>query len=129
MSEQSPTRVSSRAKTESAADLPQLTPQADVFASGDAIVMLLDMPGADPDGLSVTLDRRQVTIAAPMGLSPAAGTLVHREIQEGRYRRAFALPDDVDEEHIAAALTDGTLRLTLPKSKQAGAKKIPVNLQ
>ncbi|MSO74866.1 MAG: Hsp20/alpha crystallin family protein [Alphaproteobacteria bacterium] len=46
----------------------------------------------------------------------------------GRFERAIALPEGVDQDKIAANFKQGVLRVTLPKSAKAKepAKKIEV---
>jgi HSP20 family molecular chaperone IbpA len=90
--------------------------------------MLLDLPGADPASLDVTLEKRVLSISAktnapvPQGYAP-----VHIEFQNGTYERRFIFSDQMDGEHVDAALRDGVLRLTVPKAPESGAKKISVN--
>ena len=52
------------AGTELTSTAPVFTPPADILEKGDTVVMLLDVPGADPASLDVTLDKRILTIAA-----------------------------------------------------------------
>lgn len=102
-------------------------PPADIFENKDAITMLLEMPGADPDSLNVTLERRMLTVSArSTPWSPQGYTLVHAEYRDGNYERAFTLSDDIDSERIEAVFKDGVLRLTLPKAPQSQATKIAV---
>ena len=46
-----------------------------------------------------------------------------------RARRVFTLSDEVDREHIEAALKNGVLRVTLPKAGAAKTKKISVKAE
>jgi HSP20 family molecular chaperone IbpA len=108
-------------------EAPTYVPPTDIYETKDAVVMFLDMPGADNDSLDVTLDKRELTISArsaapvPQGYSP-----LHAEYRDGSYERAFTLSDQIDGERIEAVLKDGVLRLTLPKTSPTPAKKIPV---
>lgn len=108
-------------------DLPTATPPTDVFETKDAIVMLLDMPGADPESLNVALERRMLTVSARTGISvPRDHALIHAEFRDARYERGFTLSDEIDGEHIDAEFRDGVLRLQLPKTTPSPAKKIQV---
>jgi len=104
-----------------------LTPHADILEKGDTAIVYLDVPGADASGLDVTLERRILTISArvtspaPEGYAPA-----YIEFRDGVYERRFAFSDQMDDGRIDATLKDGVLRLTIPKSPDAGAKKIAV---
>jgi HSP20 family molecular chaperone IbpA len=90
--------------------------------------MYLDMPGADPDTLDVTLENRELTVSAKsVPFEPDGYALVHGEYQDGNYERYFLImSDQVDEDRVEAEFKDGILTLTLPKSPTSPAKKIPV---
>lgn len=112
---------------ESISTAPTFLPPTDIVETKDALVMLLDMPGAEPDTLNVTLDGRELTVSAQSRWSPPQGyALLASEYENGNYERSFTLLEEVDEEHTEAVFKDGTLRLTLPKGKSAPAKKISV---
>jgi HSP20 family molecular chaperone IbpA len=115
------------ARSEAAAELPTLTPPTDIYETADAYTMLLEMPGADPESLDVTLDKQMLTVSARATPgNPQNYTLVYSEYQLGNYERAFSLSDQIDEENIDAVFELGVLRLKLPKSKESRAKKISV---
>jgi HSP20 family protein len=114
--------------SEAQASGPIFIPPTDILEKGNTVIMLLDVPGADPASLEVTLDKRMLTISAkvtsslPEGYAPA-----YSEFQDGTYERRFIFSDRMDGEHIDATLKDGVLRLTVPKAPEAGAKKIAVS--
>jgi HSP20 family molecular chaperone IbpA len=107
---------------------PVFIPPSDVIEKGNTLIMLMDLPGADPASLDVTLEKRVLTVSAkvnspaPQGYAP-----VHIEFQDGAYERRFIFSDQMDGEHIEAILKDGMLRLTVPKAPNIAAKKIAVN--
>jgi HSP20 family protein len=108
-------------------NMPIFVPPADIFDTDQQIVMLLDVPGADPASVDVALERRVLTVSAhSQPFRPQNYTLLHGEYEEGNYERAFTLSDEVDGERIEATLKDGVLRLTLPKTTPSPAKKIAV---
>jgi HSP20 family molecular chaperone IbpA len=106
---------------------PVFAPPTDIIETKDAVIMFLDMPGADPSSLDVTLVKRVLTASARSVPSvPEGYALVHAEYREGNYQRKFVLSDQIDGDRVEAVLTDGVLRLTLPKSTTSAVKKIPV---
>ena len=118
------------ARSENAGESPTFTPPTDIYETADAYTMLLEMPGADPESLDVTLDKQMLTVSARATPStPPNYTLVYSEYQLGNYERAFSLSDQIDEENNDAVFELGVLRLKLPKSKESRAKKISVKAE
>jgi HSP20 family protein len=120
--------ISNGPAAETPASGPIFIPPSDVVEKGDTVIMVLDLPGAYPASLDVTLEKRILTISAkvtspaPQGYAP-----IHIEFQDGTYERRFIFSDQMDGEHINATLKDGVLRLTVPKAPDTAAKKIAVN--
>jgi HSP20 family protein len=51
----------------------------------------------------------------------------HRvERGHGRFSRAFALPEAIDVEHVAADLKEGILTVKIPKAKGRGVRRVAV---
>lgn len=108
---------------------PVYTPSADIFETGDALVLLIEMPGVRPDQVEVGLDKRVLTITGHVAPKPHEGySLAVCEYRPGDYERVFTLSDMIDEGGIEAVMKDGVLRLTLPKAKAAPAKTIKVKV-
>lgn len=104
---------------EKMAERPTYAPPVDIFESEDEVLILADMPGVTTDGLSVNLDRDQLTIDARR--APAA---IGEEAFD--YRRVFVVPHWIEPEKIAASLQNGVLRLTLPKPATLRPRQIEV---
>ena len=119
-------RAVASASAEGMSEAPTILPPTDIIETKDALIMLLDVPGADPETLDVALDRQELRISARSTPSvPQGYTPVHAEYQDGNYERMFTLSDQIDDERIEAVFKDGVLRLTLPKAMPS-AKKIQV---
>jgi HSP20 family molecular chaperone IbpA len=116
-----------KAQTETVSQAPTFLPPADIYETKDTVVMMLEMPGADPQSLNVTLDKRILTItASAKSFAPQGYTQVHAEYEDGNYERVFTLSELVDGDHIDAEFKNGVLRVTLPKTTPSPAKKINV---
>jgi HSP20 family molecular chaperone IbpA len=103
------------------------SPRTDIINYPDHILILTDVPGADDQSVSITLEKNILTIEAhPAGQKPEGYTLLFAEYGEGDYRRQFALSDQIDREKIEAVVRDGVLRLMLPKLGPAQAQKIKI---
>jgi HSP20 family protein len=108
-------------------DTEAVTPSVDIYETEAGHVLLADMPGVSRDGLEIHVERDRLTIRGRV-VSADTPRPQHREFVLRDYYRAFTLADDVDTEHINATLNDGVLRLELPKSERARARKIPVTV-
>lgn len=108
-------------------ECPCYIPRADIYEADGQIIVVAEMPGATPESVEILLEKDILTISSTVDLPEYAGyTLVYSEYEVGDYQRRFKLADTIDREHIEAVVTDGVLRLTLPKAAPANVKKISV---
>jgi HSP20 family molecular chaperone IbpA len=102
-------------------------PRADIYESGEAITVVVDMPGVDETTVDITLENNVLTIngyVEPM--KPEGHSLAHAEYRVGDFERAFTLSDEIDRDGIEAVVADGVLRLYLPKNTEARIRKIAI---
>ena len=106
---------------------PVYSPPVDIFESEDRISLLADIPGVKAKDLKIDLRENVLTLSAPVS-SPESPTeaSVLREYAPGSYFRQFTLSDQIDQAKIDAKLTDGELRLELPKLEKAKPRQITV---
>ncbi len=103
------------------------TPSVDIFETDKEITLLADMPGVNPDDL--TIDLRENTLTLEGDISPLGGegeALLYQEYTTGRFYRQFSLSEMIDQGKIDAKLQGGVLRLSLPKVEKATPRKIAV---
>ena len=103
------------------------TPDVDIFETETAITLLADLPGVRAEDLNIDLRDNTLTISAD--ISPVEGGEeedILIEYETGKYYRQFSLSEVIAQEKIDAKLTDGVLRLTLPKVEKAVPRKITV---
>jgi HSP20 family protein len=104
---------------------PTFIPPADIYETGDALVVDCELPGVAPDAVDLTLERRVLTIRARSAEHEHAGyQRVYTEYQPGDYERVFTLSEDIDRDRIEATVKDGVLHLVLPKAAAAKTRKI-----
>jgi len=114
-------------RVERASNRPVLMPAVDICETNQEIILTADIPGVDEKSVDITLEQDVLTIEGHM--QPVALTgydLGFQEFNLGDYRRVFTLATEVDRDRIAAQVSHGVLRLTLPKAEPAKAKKIVV---
>ncbi|NCC52851.1 MAG: Hsp20/alpha crystallin family protein [Spartobacteria bacterium] len=113
---------------ELAQDLPVFAPAADIYEKEDAILVVCDMPGVDDKHVDVTLDNDELTLTGYQHIEEPEGyELLHRGYAEGIFRRSFTLTSEINREKIEAKITNGILRLTLPKAEEVQPRKISVS--
>ncbi len=102
-------------------------PRTDVYETADNLVLVADVPGAADNDIDVTFEGDVLTVEARLGKRDVEGmTLAHREYDVGSYRRTFTVHTPIDREAITASTSEGVLRVTLPKAKEARVQKIQV---
>jgi HSP20 family molecular chaperone IbpA len=108
-------------------DLPVYTPSVDIRETSDGFIIEADMPGVAQEGVDIDLERNRLTLHGKIEVPIREGyTLSHGEFRKGNYERAFTLGNEIDRENVKAVLTNGVLRLELPKVKEMQPRRIAV---
>jgi HSP20 family protein len=104
-----------------------VAPAADIYETDDAFVVLLDMPGAAKETISVTVERETLTVKAPaIGRHGSGATLLYQEIDNGSYLRLFTLGEGVDAGKIDAQYDAGVLAVKVYKSEAVKPRPISI---
>lgn len=74
--------------------LPVWEPPADVLETDTAVLIVVALPGVDPDSVQVAIDGADLVVAAVRGLpAQLQDAVIHRlELPQGRFERRIALP-------------------------------------
>ena len=106
---------------------PVYSPSVDIFENDNTITVLADMPGVKAEDLRIDLRESMLTLTGRVS-SPetAKESDVLREYRTGTFFRQFTLSETIDQPMIDAQLTDGVLRLELPKVEKARPRQITV---
>jgi len=112
--------------TENVSERPTVAPAVDVYENQDEYLLVADVPGADKEGLEINLADGRLTVLARRTDAFADTASKVREYRSYDFRRAFALPEDVDVERTSARLDGGTLTINVPKLAAAKPRRIPV---
>jgi HSP20 family molecular chaperone IbpA len=108
-------------------DRPMFLPWVDIYESETGLVIAADLPGVNPDGLEVTLDKRVLSIYGRVDEgAPEGYSMVYREYEVGDFERQFTLSGDFNINGIEADLRDGMLHLAIPRAPEPEAKRIEV---
>lgn len=106
-------------------------PAVDLYDTGTDLVVKALVPGARPEDIVVSIEKRAVSLQGQIGYTLAAEeeqsvTWYRREIPAGRFVDAIPLPAEVDVERARATFVDGILTLIMPKVTPARGTRIPV---
>jgi len=98
-------------------------PNADVYSSpdGTSIVVNVEVAGADPADLRVTVEERRLYILGRRydGERADRGSVLLKEIEYGEFAKKIHLPVAVDFDGATASYRDGILTIRLPVSESA----------
>ena len=103
------------------------TPATDIFENENTITVLADMPGVKAQDLEIDLRENVLTLTARVSTTEVAGkSAILTEYRPGTFFRQFTLSETIDQAKIDARLSDGVLRLELPKVERAKPRQITV---
>jgi HSP20 family protein len=103
-------------------------PQTDIFATSEALTLVLEMPGVDKGSVEVKVENDVLNIEGRVDFSKYDGLQpLYTEYNVGHYARSFRLSSKIEQEGISAELRDGVMTLLLPKAEKAKARKIKVS--
>jgi HSP20 family protein len=104
-------------------------PPADVLVDDDGVTVYMDVPGVGSDHLDVELENEMLTVRGerpyPYGEN-GDGAVRRIERGFGRFERSLRVPRGLDPDAIEASLTDGVLRLRVPKPESLKPRKIEI---
>jgi len=102
-------------------------PSVDIYEVENGLMLLADVPGARPEGVTIMLERRALTVYARVEEhAPEGHSLVYQEYEVGDFECQFTLAGEFDAEKIEASMTNGVLRLTVPRAAEAEARTIQI---
>jgi HSP20 family protein len=105
-------------------------PALDLSETADGFLVEVAVPGMKPEDLQVTLENNVLTIKGQLRQeSEDKKRSYHRtERRYGSFQRTIALPSTVKADAIKAALTNGILRLDIPKADEVKPRRITVDV-
>lgn len=104
-----------------------VSPEVNIFETAEGYVLEAEMPGVNKEGLDITLEGTEITIAGHRNVEPLGGEALFVESRPADYRRVFELDPAIDTSKISARMDQGVLTLTLPKSERVKPRQIRVD--
>ena len=101
----------------------------DLLRTGDHYIIRVDLPGADPGSIDVSVDDRMLTIRGERTANTDADVQwLVQERPSGTFARQIALGRGLATDAIAATYADGVLTLSVPVAQEAKPRRIDVSL-
>src|SRR5687767_5865904 len=113
------------------ASIGECRPPIDVYETGEAIEVALDVPGVGPDDLRVVIRDNAVVVVGEKLAGPCAAKDARFHLAErsfGRFARALRLLTPVNAAKARAELSGGRLRIIVPRIDDRRGTDIPVKV-
>jgi len=104
------------------------TPPVDIIEQGDALVLLVDLPGMKREDIGLMVDQDSLTIE---GQRPGmdSGTGIRLERPAGRFRRSFRIGVPVNPSDVQAVYRDGVLQIIVPRVAPTEPVRLRVDVE
>lgn len=102
------------------------SPPMDVVENVDSFNVFCELPGVEMDDLELTVAGDAMTIKGRKLASeiPDGAKVYKRESWHGDFQRTLSMPQSVDLDNVEASMTDGVLKIVLPKREELKPRKI-----
>lgn len=103
-------------------------PAVDIFETDQAVTVFAEMPGVCKECVDIALDDGVLTIKGwlPDQEAKSGEKILLQEYESGSFIRRFMVSESIDQDKIAASMTDGMLTVKLPKVEPAKPRRIEV---
>lgn len=99
----------------------------DLYRAGDHYVLHVDLPGADPGSIDVSVEDRTLTVRAERsGRTEADVQWLARERATGTFVRQLTVGRGLALDAIEASYADGVLTLTIPVAEEAKPRRVEI---
>lgn len=104
-----------------------IKPAYEIKETPDAFGVTVYLPGVNKDGLDVTAEDGQLRVVGRRAWrQPEGWTALYRESADAPFELVLTHDNAFDADKIVAELSDGVLRVSLPKHEAVKPRKIAV---
>lgn len=106
------------------------SPSVDIAEDENSLTLTADIPGVKLEEIDLKIEDGTLTFSGKREFEKKEEKGAYHRIERsyGAFQRAFALPDTVDVDKVAAAYDNGVLKVTLPKKETVKPKSIKVEI-
>ncbi len=102
------------------------TPRVDMYEDDDNVVVRVDLPGMDKDGIEITVTGSILTLK---GEKKEEKEIKQEDYQRwersyGSFQRSITLPPYADIDHVVSSYKDGVLEIKFPRKAEPVRKQI-----
>ena len=105
-------------------------PSLDLHADEKQYVATCELPGVDPDAVTITVDDGRLVIKGEkkVEFKEKEAECCHSECAYGCFERVITLPEDIDTDQVTAASRHGVLTICIPRkpAEKAGVRQIAI---
>lgn len=103
-------------------------PSLDISEHENGLEIVAELPGLSKEEVKISIQERALTISGERKANnvPDDSSRLRGEIRAGKFSRTISLPYEVQMEGVSAELTNGILRVQLPKAESARPREIQV---
>ncbi|NTV49528.1 MAG: Hsp20/alpha crystallin family protein [Geobacteraceae bacterium] len=116
-----------QAREETRSNEKYIKPSVNIIETEEGLTLTADIPGASRETLDVNVEKGIMTISAPVSWN-MPGNAGYTEFELASYYRQFSIPESLDHEKASANLTNGVLKLWVPKAEAAKPRKIEIKV-
>lgn len=104
-------------------------PALDVYQDNDNVIVETPLPGIDPNQVNISVENDVLTIEGSTKKESEVDekSYYRKEVRQGSFHRAVALPASVNGEGAHADYQNGVLKITIPKEERAKPKQIKIS--
>ena len=105
-------------------------PTVDLVETADGVLVLVNLPGVDPDSIDLQVVGNMLTIngETPKCEAGEEQTIHLSERGAGSFSRSLPMPVSVNPESVSAEVKQGVLTIWLSKAEHLKPRKITVNV-
>lgn len=104
-------------------------PSINLTEDKDHYYVRAELPGMSADDLDIQATGSNLSISGERKIESEKNNVrYHRKEREaGKFSRAINLPGDINPDGVSATLTNGILKVSVPKAEKAKPKQISIN--
>ena len=106
-----------------------IRPVGNICEDKDAVILRLEMPGVNKEGLDVNIDADTLTIRGTRRPYADDVQYVVRERSDADFKATYTLDQRVDREKVEAKMENGILTVTLRLKDEVKPRKIEVKAE